>query len=333
MIIRRAKESDANAISELIISVSQQFVLKDYSEEGQRNYLRSVDPVSILNYLRGDFDYYVAEEENEIIGVMAIRDLSHLYHLFVAGAHHGKGIARALWDHVLSACLAAGNSGVFTVNSSAFAVPAYLKMGFVIMGELIEKSGVISTPMQFRLPGQLADLSIETERLRLVPVSPEYREMIFQEFTSVITAFMYPLPAAEISMTDEFIALAQQKLATNEDYEAVVLDKSTGEFLGCAGIHQIFTATPELGIWIKESAHRNGYGKEAILGLKNWGDQHLNYAYMVYPVDDRNPASLRIPEEMGAPVARAYEIKNASGNLLFISEYHMYRNLESTTLD
>lgn len=330
--IRRAKESDVNAISELIIRVSQQFVLKDYSEEGQRNYLRSVDPVSILNYLRGDFDYYVAEEENEIIGVMAIRELSHLYHLFVAGSHHGKGIARSLWEYVLSACLEAGNSGVFTVNSSAFAVPAYLKMGFVIMGEPIEKSGVISTPMEYRLPGQLADLNIETERLRLVPVSPKYREEIFREFTSVITTYMYPAPASEISMTDEFIALSQQKLATNEDYEAVVLEKATGEFLGCGGIHQIFTATPELGIWIKESAHGNGYGKEAILGLKNWGDQHLNYSYMIYPVDDRNPASLRIPEEMGATVGRAYEIKNESGNMLFISEYHVYRNSEISRL-
>jgi RimJ/RimL family protein N-acetyltransferase len=116
-------------------------------------------------------------------------------------------------------------------------------------------------------------------------------------------------------------------MTTNQrgsNLQAVVLDKDDGSFLGCAGIHNIDTGTPEFGIWIKKSAHGNSYGKEAIIALKKWADENLDYEYLLYPVTEENYASRRIPEFLGGIVVREYDETNMSGNLQHILEYRIY---------
>ena len=85
---------------------------------------------------------------NELVGVVALRDNSHLYHLFVAQAHQGKGLGRSLWQSVKQAAFRAGNAGRFTVNSSLNAIPAYERFGFIPSGPKVEKHGVAFVPMQ-----------------------------------------------------------------------------------------------------------------------------------------------------------------------------------------
>ncbi|MGX2041361.1 GNAT family N-acetyltransferase [Methylocaldum sp. MU1018] len=63
----------------------------------------------------------------------------------------GKGLARALWQAARAASLEACNPGVFTVNSSRFAVGLYEKLGFVGHGEVVDESGVIHIPMKLEL--------------------------------------------------------------------------------------------------------------------------------------------------------------------------------------
>ena len=58
--------------------------------------------------------YHVAEDAGRLVGVVAVRDNKHLYHLFVAEPHQGQGLARELWSVAKAACVAAGNSGEFT---------------------------------------------------------------------------------------------------------------------------------------------------------------------------------------------------------------------------
>ena len=81
-------------------------------------------------------------------GVIAIRGNRHLYHLFVSERFQGKGVARRLWDVAKAASLDAGNPGVFTVNSSRYAVGLYETFGFAGQSEAIDRSGVICIPMK-----------------------------------------------------------------------------------------------------------------------------------------------------------------------------------------
>lgn len=176
----------------------------------------------------------------------------------------------------------------------------------------------------------LSNVIITTERLKLVPVSTKYAQAIFQEFTPEITTYMFPKPAETIADTLAFITMAQEQLRTGEALNVTILDKQTGEVLGGCGINHANTSTPELGIWIKKSAHGHTYGREAVQGLKEWAEKHLIYDYLIYPVDKRNIASRKIPESLGGIAKREYKKINQSGKELEMVEYWIYRDAGSS---
>ncbi len=171
----------------------------------------------------------------------------------------------------------------------------------------------------------LLDTKIQTDRLILTPISEIYREQVFQEFTLEITRYMNPKPAENISQTDVFIKESIENMQKGEELVVAIVQKDTGEFIGCAGLHHINTKTPELGVWTKKSAHGNKYGREALTALKNWADENLNYEYISYPVDKQNIASRKIPESLGGIVAREMKKINASGQELDEVEYKIYK--------
>ena len=82
----------------------------------------------------------------------ALRGEAHLYYLFVAKPHQRRGIARELWLTVKEACLKSGHRGVITVNSSTYAIPVYLRFGFVRTGPPEQKDGVLHHPMELPRP-------------------------------------------------------------------------------------------------------------------------------------------------------------------------------------
>src|ERR1700704_1202560 len=116
----------------------------------------------------------------------------------------------------------------------------------------------------------LSKVIITTERLKLVPVAEKYAENIFHEFTPEVTTYMFPKPAVTIADTVEFIRTSQRQLVSGESLNVSILTIDTEELLGGGGINNINTLIPELGIWIKKSAHGHKYGREAVKGLKEW---------------------------------------------------------------
>jgi ribosomal-protein-alanine N-acetyltransferase len=164
---------------------------------------------------------------------------------------------------------------------------------------------------------------IDTERLSLIPIGRKYAQEIFREFTNEITTYMYPKPAEQIEETYSFIDGAMEKNKRNEQLQMVILVKETKEFIGCAGLHKIKTRTPELGIWIKKSAHGHGYGREAIAGFEDWAQKNLDFDYLRYPVDKRNIPSRKIPESLGGQRGKEYKKTNLSGDLLDYIEYQI----------
>jgi N-acetylglutamate synthase-like GNAT family acetyltransferase len=97
MQVRSATVADAERISSLIRSLSASFLLSQ-DGLGAERFLESITKQAIGGYIvASNFSYLVAEAENELVGLTALRDNSHLYHLFVAQAHQGKGLGRSLW--------------------------------------------------------------------------------------------------------------------------------------------------------------------------------------------------------------------------------------------
>lgn len=166
---------------------------------------------------------------------------------------------------------------------------------------------------------------IITDRLKLVSLSEEYAKDIFQNFTEEITTYMHP--AAPKTIDDVLAYVHEQflEMQKGEQFPVIILNKETGEFLGGGGAHQLHSMTPALGIWIKQSAHGHGYGREAVTALKKWLDEHVTYTYIKYPVDRKNTQSRKIAESLGGVVEDEYKKTNMSGNVLDEVEYRIYK--------
>ncbi|MBW4565668.1 MAG: GNAT family N-acetyltransferase [Mojavia pulchra JT2-VF2] len=171
----------------------------------------------------------------------------------------------------------------------------------------------------------LEKVSLESKRLILQPISLEYTEDVFREFTSEITTFMYPKPAQSLGETEKIIKDMILQRENHTDLVLVILKKDNLEFLGICEVGAINTDTPELGIWLKKSAHGHGFGREAVNVLKNWVDKNLKYNYLSYPVDKRNIPSRKIAESIGGKVFREFKQTNKNGNLLDEVEYRIYK--------
>lgn len=147
MLIRPAIVDDAPAISALIHCSLAQLTV-DPSGAGAEQFLVHVTPQAIRGYIESpNFQYRVALAEDGLAGVVAVRNGSHLYHLFVQPKRQGQGLGRQLWTLARRELFEAG-AQTLTVNSSANAVPVYAAFGFVVCGKRVDQNGVAFIPMR-----------------------------------------------------------------------------------------------------------------------------------------------------------------------------------------
>ena len=168
----------------------------------------------------------------------------------------------------------------------------------------------------------LTKVAIETRRLKLLPIKEKNITDVFINFTVDITQYMYPQPTGHIRDAESFVWNSISGLEAGTNLQMVMVDKETEEFIGCIGLHNVGTPDPELGLWVKKSAHSNGYGLEAIRGLVEWARENIELDHFRYPVDRNNRASRRIPTTVGGTFAKSYKRLNMdSSKELDIVEY------------
>jgi len=320
--LRPARGEDAAAISALIGRFTRD-VTVNADGSGAEEYLAAVSEEAEARYLADPrYAFIVACQGADITGVVAVRDHTHLFHLFVAPEYQRRGIGALLWQQARAAALAAGNDAGFTVNSTLSALPVYERFGFVRTGPVTEAHGISFVPMRlqpaslsFRTPpGDLRELAIEAARVRLVAISEAYTEEIFRNFTADITRYMMPAPATDIADTRAFISSALRGLDRADDLQFVICARPDGEFLGVCGLHgTVRPVVPELGIWLKARAHGNRYGREAIAALRDWARQNLEFSRLIYPVDRRNIPSRKIAEALGGTIVAEKKAISMSG--------------------
>ena len=154
MEFRTGSPADAEAIADLISSFQSELT-DDSSGAGAEEYLVSVSVHAEREYLASErYGYLLAYSESQLAGFIAIRDGSHLFHLFVERSRQRQGIARRLWERALEELCASGGTRGFTVNSSLSAVPVYQAFGFVPVGPIQSMHGISFLPM--RRPAVLA---------------------------------------------------------------------------------------------------------------------------------------------------------------------------------
>jgi ribosomal protein S18 acetylase RimI-like enzyme len=149
--IRQATSKDAERISRLIISLAERFILPEFTSEGREKFLTEHNSHAMERRLESGFEYHVAEDGAELLGLVGIKDRSHLFHLFVSESAQRKGLGRRLWQHALERCEWQPDLRAVTVNSSRNAVAVYESFGFEISAPEQDVGGVRYIPMKLEL--------------------------------------------------------------------------------------------------------------------------------------------------------------------------------------
>jgi len=136
------------AIAAQLRELALEFIVHESTREGAATFLAENDQIGVRKYLALGHVYHVALDEGQLAGFIAIRDNSHLFHLFVGKRWQGRGLARRLWNVARAAAIARGGDGNFTVNASNHAVPAYEAFGFVRVAPTQCVKGLCFNPMR-----------------------------------------------------------------------------------------------------------------------------------------------------------------------------------------
>jgi RimJ/RimL family protein N-acetyltransferase len=90
-------------------------------------------------------------------------------------------------------------------------------------------------------------------------------------------------------------------------------DRHPNEFLGVAGVHRIGSPEPEVGIWIRETAHGRGYGRESIEAIVKWAPANIGAEAFIYPVVTQNHPSHRLAQSLHGSIVGARELRKSGG--------------------
>ncbi len=138
--IRELEEKEKDAAIELCREVFKAYEAPDYTEDGVKEFDRSIHNRGFISQLR----FFGAFEGDSMVGVIAVRKSSHIALFFVKGEYHRRGIGRRLFERAKSEC-----GERITVNSSPYAAEIYRKLGFKETDSEQEVNGLRFTPMEY----------------------------------------------------------------------------------------------------------------------------------------------------------------------------------------
>ncbi len=143
---------DEAGVVDLVLRIFSEFVAPQFSQEGIAEFKKFVSADALADRLRTGNIFLIAESGKEIIGVIEMRENSHIALLFVEKSRQRRGIAKELVRKSIEICRNRNPEiQKITVNSSPNAFIAYQKIGFVSVENEKIKDGIRFIPMELIL--------------------------------------------------------------------------------------------------------------------------------------------------------------------------------------
>ena len=155
MIIRKMNEKDVEAVSEICIASFLRSIADTLSEEGKTTFSSIAASNAFLGRMKGDNLMLVAESDENIEGVIELKEGRHVAMLFIRPESQKSGIGRKL----LVSALKYAKVETVTVSASLSSVSAYEKYGFECSGEIDESAGLVYQPMEIKLSKEVYAVS------------------------------------------------------------------------------------------------------------------------------------------------------------------------------
>lgn len=126
-----------------------EFEAGEYAPEGVRSFEDFITDASLKQmFLIGAYQMIIAYYEGRMVGMITLRNETHISLLFVDRDYHRRGIGRALMDSMADyVCHELGKDHL-TVNASPYGREFYHRIGFTDLGPETCRDGIIYTPME-----------------------------------------------------------------------------------------------------------------------------------------------------------------------------------------
>lgn len=144
--------------------------------------------------------------------------------------------------------------------------------------------------------------ALETDRLRLEPVSTAHAEALHQAVIDSRPELLPWMPwAREPTLEGGREAAARSEGAWRDDREFhfVMVERSTDEVLGVAGLNREGESAAELHYWMRSDHTGMGLATEAGRALIEWAPAALGVNRLTLWAGQENHASLRVAKKLG----------------------------------
>lgn len=152
VIYRSLIKGEEEQAIDLVLSVFDKFVAPEYSNEGITEFKKYASAEALAERLKSSSFVLIAENDESLVGMIEIRDNSHVAMFFVSQLFQKMGIGKTLLRHAVS--LSSKNNIdliKITVNSSPNSVAAYENMGFIASDVEKTVNGIRYTPMEMKV--------------------------------------------------------------------------------------------------------------------------------------------------------------------------------------
>ena len=143
MKIKKIDFDNLDKALELIWNTFLEYEAPDYSNEGIEEFRKSIYEEEWLKAR----EFYGAYEDDNLLGLIATKDKSHIALFFVDGKYHRRGIGRKLFEKVYEE----NDKDYFTVNSSPYAKEVYEHLGFESTDDMQCVNGLKFYPMTLQV--------------------------------------------------------------------------------------------------------------------------------------------------------------------------------------
>ncbi|MGS7252973.1 GNAT family N-acetyltransferase [Pseudomonas anuradhapurensis] len=149
MQIRPLTHDDLPHASALCLDAFTQAVAPTLPAQGVATFARVAAADAFAERMQGDNLILVGVVDGAMVGLVELKQGSHIAMLFIAPRWQRQGIGARL----MNAALEHARAEVVTVRASLPSVPAYQHYGFTLAGEVNAFAGMVYQPMEKRLPG------------------------------------------------------------------------------------------------------------------------------------------------------------------------------------
>lgn len=150
--IRGAKENEWEEAMNLAWETFLIFQTKEYSKEGIKSFQEFVSSGELKKFfLEGIYQLFVAAKGEKIVGIITLRNQSHISLLFVDKEYQRDGLGSLLVEYLSYYVLDENNRDYLTVDAAPSAVEFYQKIGFFELAPMQSHQGISYIAMKKNL--------------------------------------------------------------------------------------------------------------------------------------------------------------------------------------